>query len=152
VLKSKKITIPDALLNGQENRDKGKTFLITEKPAMEIEKWAYRAIMALGSSGIAVSAEIVELGVIGISLLAYQTFMGASFKEIEPLMDQMLECVQMVPSEGVTMPLYAGSIEEVTTLTLLRKEILELHSGFTFAELASKLKAAASARAQASAS
>lgn len=152
MLKSKKVTAPDLLPNGKESRDKGKTFLITEKPAMEIEKWAYRAIMALGSSGIAVSQEIVELGVIGISLLAYQTFMGADFKEVEPLMDQMLECVQMVPSEGVVMPLYIGSIEEVTTLTMLRREILELHSGFTFAELASKLKAAASARAQASAS
>lgn len=31
-----------------EGRDKGKCFLIREMPAMQSEKWAIRAILALG--------------------------------------------------------------------------------------------------------
>lgn len=146
--KTRTVVIPQPA-EGKVNRDAGKTFLLTEMAAIPTEKWGIRAMMALGTSGIVVPQELADAGILGIALLGYQALMGAEFKAIEPLMDEMMHCVQYLPSESVRMPFSMfgdSTIEEVSTLLLLREQLLELHTGFTLAEIAQRLKEAVSAK------
>src|SRR4051812_3277700 len=89
----------------EKNRDAGRRYIITEMPAMQVEKFGLRALMALGSSNLAVPQDLADAGIIGVALIGYQAFMNADFKIVEPLMDEMLtKCVQVSPSENVVMP------------------------------------------------
>lgn len=146
--KTRTVVIPPAT-EGKETRDAGKVFILTEMPAMQAEKWGLRALMALGSSGITVPQELADAGIIGVALLGYQVFMGAKFDEVEPLMDEMMQCVQYRAGENVLMPFSQfgiSTIEEPSTMLVLREQLMELHTGFTLAEVAQRLKAAVSAR------
>lgn len=128
------------------NRDAGKTFLLTEVDAVTAEEWGLRALMAIGTSGIAIPQELANMGLIGLTIVGYQALMGAKVSEILPLWREMLPAtVKYRPSPGVTMPFDASLFEEASTLLTLRKEILELHTGFTFAELAFRFQALGSA-------
>jgi hypothetical protein len=69
-------------------------------------------------------------------------------EDAAPLLAEMMDCVKIIPNPSepnVMRPLVADDIEEVRTRIELRKAILELHMGFSFADAASK-SAAASAR------
>lgn len=131
----------------RENRDANKTFLLTEVSAVAAEEWGVRAIMALGSSGITVPQEMVDGGLIGAVLVFYQAFMGANEAAIMPLWREMLPaCVKHKQAEGIVMPYHAPMIEEVGTILTLRQQIMELHTGFTLADLARQFKEATIAR------
>ena len=138
----------------KENRDAGKSFLITEVSAVQAEEWGLRAIMAIGTSGFIVPQEMADAGLIGAAIVGYQAFMGASEAAVLPLWREMLPaCVQgKTPIEEnqfghqILMPWHPGLVEEVSTLVLLRQKILELHTGFTLAELAQRLKTVTSAQ------
>jgi hypothetical protein len=125
-------------------RDAGKTYVLTEMPASRAEKWATRAFTALTTNGVKVPEGISELGMAGFALVGFQAFYGVSFAAIEPLMDEMFDCIQF-KAEKVTRPLIESDIEEVATRLALRKEVLELHMGFTFADAVSKLKQSSAA-------
>lgn len=128
------------------NRDGGKTFVITEVSAVQAEEWGLRALMALGTAGIVVPKELASAGLIGVVLVGYQAFMGAKWEAVSPLWKEMLpQCVQFEPSPGVRMPWNEILVEEVSTLLKLRQSIMELHTGFTLAELAQRLTTATSA-------
>lgn len=124
----------------EDGRDQGKGFLITEMPAMQAEKWAARALSALAASGVdlgndfdpkeASAAKLVAIGI--------EAFGKAKWELIEPLLDEMMKCVMYVPkpeNPGVLLPMSSvdNCIEEVKTLLTLRKEIMELHVGFSLA-------------------
>lgn len=129
-----------------ENRDAGKTFVVTEVDAVQAEEWGVRALMALGTSGIQIPQEMLALGVLAIPLVGYQVFMGAKEEAVLPLWREMLPaCVQIQHSETNFEPFNRTHVEEVSTLLELRKAILELHTGFTMAELASKFASMGSA-------
>lgn len=138
--------------DGKENRDASKAFLVTEASAVQAEEWGLRAIMALGTSGFIVPQEMADAGLIGLALVAYQAFMGAREEAVLPLWREMLPaCVQYkAPTEAasgadILMPWSPGLVEEVSTLMLLRQQILEVHTGFTLAELFLRLQRATSA-------
>ena len=141
-----------------EGRDKGKIFLLTEMAVVPAEKWATRVFLALIESGVDIPDHIVAAGMEG---LASEEGVGAILRgilggagkmrwnSVEPLLDEMLECVRVIP-EPVANPdfsralnLQAEDIEEVKTLFTLRKEILSLHTGFSFAAKPSTSKAPA---------
>lgn len=152
--RTRTVTIDKPADGERENRDAGKSFLLTEVAAIAAEEWGLRAMMALGTSGIVVPQEIADAGLIGIALIGYQAFMGAKEEAVLPLWREMLPaCVQLKPPIGenaagatILMPWHPSIVEEVSTLQLLRQQILELHTGFTLAELAQKLTQATSAR------
>lgn len=126
-----------------KNRDAGKTFLVTEVPALQAEEWGLRALMALGTGGITVPPEIVSAGLMGVALVSYQAFMGAREDAVLPLWREMIPaCVKQYVSAEVIHPWDPSLVEEVSTLMKLRQQIMELHTGFTVAELAQRLKAA----------
>jgi hypothetical protein len=125
----------------EDNRDKGKVFLLTEMPAHKAEKWACRALLALIKSGVQIPDEMAQAGMAGVAAMgsSFLTSMGGvKWAELEPLLDEMMTCMQTIPSPGIIRPLCvidgAEDIEEVKTLITLRKEVLELHLGFSLAE------------------
>lgn len=122
----------------QEGRDKGKTFVIKEMAALPAEKWAYRLITALAHAGADVSM-IQGSGMAGLAAAGIQALPMLNFREVEPLMDEMLECVSIKPdprnNPTFLRPLVLrgddnDEVEEVATLMKLRQEILDLHLRF----------------------
>lgn len=133
----------------KENRDAGKIFVVTEVDAIRAEEWGLRAMMALGTGGIMVPKELVNAGLLGVVLVGYQAFMGATEEAVLPLWREMLPaCVTFKHSDSVFEPFGPHHVEEVSTLILLRRTILELHTGFTVAELASDFARMSSALSQ----
>ena len=145
--KSKHFEIKKAEDSSRENRDLGKVFQIDEMPAMRATRWADRAFLALAHAGVEVPKEIVQLGIIGVWLLSMRAFTNASYVELEPLLDELMTCVRICPTPGdfnIIRPLIESDIEEVSTVYALRQEVLQLHSGFTYADALSLFMAAAS--------
>jgi hypothetical protein len=117
-----------------ENRDKGKTFYIREMGAVQAERWAMRALIAVSGPGASVpnKAGLASLANAKFSLL---TMLGNIKWEVaQPLLDEMMACVQRKESPTCIRTLVEEDIDEVTTLLQLRKEVLELHLGFSLAE------------------
>ena len=99
-------------------------------PVLRAEKWAARVLIAIGradkaSSGI---AGLLANGIEGL----LSSLTRIAWEDAEPLLDEMLTCVQAQPSLGIYRPLNmdASDIEEIGTLLKLRQEILGLHFRF----------------------
>lgn len=137
-LKTATVTITD------EGRDQGKMFLLTEMPARKAEKWGLRALIVLENSGIQVPDHVKGTGMAGISAFAASQVIGSglNFDAMEPLLDEMLGCVQIIRDKNhptMAFPLMESEPEEVSTLLRLRAEVLLLHVGFFPAAVRSKL-------------
>lgn len=117
-----------------EGRDKGKVFLLREMPAVQAEKWAARAFLAMARSDVDIPADVAGTGMAGIAIVGLKALGGVTFELAEPLMDEMMACVAIVPDPGrpeVTRALIVDDFEEVRTILQLRKELLTLHTGFS---------------------
>lgn len=125
-----------------ENRDAGKTYLLTEMPAEQAERWAMRAMLSMMNNGAQIPQEVASAGMAGLAALGPQAFTLMDFATADILMREMFECVQIVPPSGVPRRLVADDIEEVATRVKLRLELFALHTGFSLAELQSKLTSA----------
>lgn len=119
----------------EEGRDKGKVFKITEAPALQADKWGVRAMLALNRNGANIPDEIMKLGLIGILVVGVHKLSGVLWSDLEPLLDEMMTCVQILPTPSrrdiVRNILWYEDIEEVATISLLRKEVFALHTGFS---------------------
>lgn len=148
MLKHKFVEIEKPAEGQPENRDAGKRYVLTEMTALRAERWARRAIGAMSRQELDVREEFGKLGFLGFYLLGLQALAGGDMDAIDGLMDEMLTCIKIQESPEVIRPLGGdGDVWEISTLYLLRKELVELHMGFTFAELALML-VAASAKSQ----
>jgi hypothetical protein len=129
------------------NRDEGKKFLITEMSSYTSEKWAARALNMLLASGLEVPEVAASAGMAGLASVAGASllagFKGLSWGLVEPLLDEMMTCVSVSvpirpepgkPSAFRGLLEDAEDIEELSTRLRLRKEIMELHLGFTWAD------------------
>ena len=125
--KTKTVTITD------KGRDKEKTFLITEMSAAQAEAWAFRAFLALAKSGIDIPENIESMGMAGIASTGVQALSGLPWKDAEPLLKEMMDCVQIMPDPAkpaVMRALIDEDIEEIKTRLMLRKEVFGLHVDF----------------------
>jgi hypothetical protein len=140
--KTKEVTIgPDG------GRDAGKRFLITEMSAAKAEKWAHRALAAMARSGLEIPEHITRMGMAGVIAMGMKALLGADFRDAEPLMDEMFECIKSVqPAMPQGRALVEDDTEEVATRLLLRSEVLELHAGFSVAAFLSKIWESAAQR------
>lgn len=120
----RRITIED------EGRDKGKTFLLTEMSAVNAEKWAIKAMLAIGRAGIDIPADVMDQGMAGLVATGISHVMRVPYDLAEPLLDEMFTCVKLVTSAGVVRNLMEQDIEEVRTRIKLRKEVWNLHTDF----------------------
>lgn len=142
-----------------DNRDKGKVFLLTEMSAMQVEKWAARAFLAVTRAGVEVPPDLMGSGIAGLMTLGIKSLMaGLDFVDVEPLMDEMIGCVRFVPNFAknpeVVRPLIADpanpdgdDIQEAATLLRLRAEVINLHVDFFSAGATFRPKAPAKAPA-----
>lgn len=129
----------------RENRDAGKTFRITEKSAIQAKKWADRFFIAMDTKQMVIPAGITALGMVGVYLIAINTLSGSPWGDVEKLMDELLECVQYVPSDARMQPrpLFPETdFEEMETINLLQWEVIALHGNFTLADALSTLTSA----------
>ena len=125
-----------------EGRDKGKTFLITEMPALKAERWAFRAILCLAHSGVDMDLgpEDAKGGMAAFATAGLKALNKLDFNEAEPLLNEMWSCVQVIPDRNnplIVRPLVRNEmegddIEEVTTILTLRERIFRLHTDFFF--------------------
>jgi hypothetical protein len=143
-----------------EGRDTGKTYLITEMPPRVGEKWAARALFALGKAGHGempegYREELERAGMAGIAAIGVRALTSMDFADAEPLLDEMLTCVTFVPDPGkidqttmkpIARTLIESDIEEISTILTLRSEVLEVHTGFSIAAFLSRIGAAAKAQ------
>ncbi len=130
-----------------EGRDKGKTFLITEMPASQAERWAARALIALVKANPELPEEITQTGMAGVasivptgeeadqaSIAMARTALAVigrlEFYELEPLMAEMFGCIR-IKEPAITRDLTEDDIEEVATRLTLRLEVLRLHANFS---------------------
>src|ERR1700692_944296 len=137
-----------------EGRDLGKIFLLTEMSAHQAERWAMRALMAVADAGVDLPEAALGAGMAGIAALGIRAIFRVPFALAAPLMDEMMDCVQIVPDPRKPFPRRPeqDDIEEVATRLLLRSEVFELHTGFSVtAAISESLAAASSGTSQTSA-
>jgi hypothetical protein len=147
--KTKTVIVPQST-GERENRDAGKHFLITELDAVRTEKWATRALLAISAGGADIPPEVLQMGAGAVVAAGFRALMTMSFAEAEPLLDEMMDCIQFIPDPNrpeVLRPFDHDDIEEVTTIWLLRSEVVEIHTGFSLAAFLSNLGKAASTTA-----
>jgi hypothetical protein len=116
-----------------DGRDKGKVFKLTEQSAIHIDKWANRAIHSIVRAGGVLPDEIQKMGIIGILAVGMHRLMHIPWAELEPLLDELMVCVQIVPTPdkpNVVRKLFPNDIEEVQTLRTLREQVFVLHTSF----------------------
>lgn len=114
----------------ETGRDAGKQFVITEMSASQAESWAFRVILAIGNAGIEIPDNLASQGMAGLMAVGYMNLLKIPFEAAKPLLDEMMGCVQIVPSANIKRPLIEDDIEEVKTRLLLRKAIWDLHMDF----------------------
>lgn len=124
-LKTKQITI-------EHGRDKGRVFLITEMSAAHADNWAMRALLALANSGVDLGGIAPQQGMIGMASVALDALGRLKADDAIPLLNELLDCVQIIPESGRPRPLNMdfNDVEDFTTLWRLRKEVFALHTDF----------------------
>lgn len=128
-----------------EGRDHGKVFILTEMSASQAEKWAARAMLAIGQSGVQIPDDVATAGLAGVAAIGIQAISGVPWHLAEPLLDEMFRCIAFQPNPAqpdVVRALMEDDIEEIATRVQLREEVISLHLGFSIAVYTSKLKAA----------
>lgn len=138
--KTERYQVPGTRTDKTGERDNGKSFVVTELPADQAERWALRVLLAMGKGGAelppGVTAESLkdEAGVAVLAAVGFKALLSIPWADAEPLLSEMLACVQYVTPAGTTTPLLSGDqcqIEEAKTFTWLRLKVFELHTGFS---------------------
>jgi hypothetical protein len=114
-------------------RDAGKVFVITEMPARKGHQWATRALFAVMNAGVEIPDNIASAGFAGIAAIGLKALGKVPAYAAEPLLDELLACVEIMPDPGrpeVTRGLIDDDMEEVKTIFMLQKEVLNLHVTF----------------------
>jgi len=127
----------------ETGRDLGKQFLITEMPASQAENWAFQVILAVGNAGIEIPEGLASQGMSGLMAIGYMNLLKIPFDAAKPLLDEMMNCVQIIPSANIKRKLVEEDIEEVGTRLQLRKAIWNLHMDFFLNESKSTSEAEA---------
>lgn len=143
MIKTTEITID------QDGRDKGKTYLLTEMPALRAARWGDKALNGMARSNVTIPPEVVGSGIIGVYYVGLKMLFASDFPIVEELTNEMMACVEFLPdgNPALKRPIIgqnsiASDIMEITTIYRLREEVIKLHTGFTIAEIISKLTSA----------
>lgn len=144
--KIERVIVPT--IDGQQNRDAGKMFQITEWDSATAERWGIKMILALNRSAGEIPMDLRGIGMEGVAVLGINTFLrGAiSASEIIPLLDELFDCVRLIRDQRhpdvVTEIASPDDIEDVSTRLWLRSEVLRVHTGFSPAAALQALAAA----------
>ena len=134
-----------------DNRDKGKTYLITEMPPFQAAKWARHALLSLNVNMLEISwlrsmvevdengklslAKIADLEMAGVAAIGILNVLSAVPESVmDSLMEDMLACCEFIP--GANLPgrpvvdQVEGDIEEPSTIITLQASAIGLHLDF----------------------
>lgn len=125
--KIESLTISDA------GRDKGKTFVLTEMPAVPAERWATQALSLISKAGQKLPKGSEDAGMAGLAVVPLNALPVLQALQ-DPSLDAWWECVkyQHAPKHPL-QAIFQGEacqIEEIATVNLLRMKVLEMHIGF----------------------
>lgn len=122
-----------------ENRDSGKTFIVTEMDAWSAIRFCARGMLALSQSGTNVPAGTISKAAAGgpeaFAALGLQMFALIPPDVAMPLLEEAKGCItfQPVDTRVGAQPIYDGAmcqIEETTTWAQLLNRAWALHLGF----------------------
>lgn len=117
-----------------KNRDEGKAFRITELFADQAEKFAARLLFGMIAAGMELPDDALRMGMAGVAPILLKALGSVHWDLASQLMDEMMACVSVVTTNAPNgRPVAHGEIEEVSTMFQIRKEWIELHTGFSFA-------------------
>jgi hypothetical protein len=128
-------TVPGVRSETIGERDNGKTFVLTEMPADQAERWALRLLFAMQAAGVEIPEDAQDAGIAALAAVGLKAVTAIRFAEAEPLLAEMMACVRyqhapnQQPQELMTGA--ASQIEDVKTRLLLRAKVFELHTGFS---------------------
>ena len=126
----------------RDGRDKGKTFVLNEMPAVKGDKWAKRLLMGMVRAGVDLPEDIYETGMAGVAAAGFKALLTIPWEIAEPLLDELMTCVTIKPdprNPSVERGLIPDDIEEVVTHMTLQSGVFELHTGFSVAGMLSHL-------------
>lgn len=137
--RTKTVTIPGTRADALYQRDNGKSFLITEMPADEAERFGITAVMALLNNGAQIDDAALGAGMAGLALAGLDALNSLKAETLAPLLVDMFACIRYIPElQGaepqVIMPGENSQIEEWSTRLKLRAAWFELHTGFSLPE------------------
>lgn len=117
-------------------RDAGKTFVLSEMPADQAERWAIRALLALAGAGVDIPDGAADAGMAAFATLGLRALTALPEDKALPLLDEMMGCVKYQPDNPKIPPQDIGHgvnglIEEVRTRFEIRMALLRLHVGFS---------------------
>ena len=144
-------TVPGVRSEEPGQRDNGKSFLITEMPADQGERWATQAIYLLAQAGANVPLGAADAGMAGLAATGVAfTAVAIAHALQDPSLDALWDCVQFQPKDPNIPPQAIQSginsqIEEISTRTKLRMEVMALHTAF-FTDAKSRTPAASQSR------
>ena len=127
-------TVPEG-----KSRDAGKTFVITEMSAFEIESWAMRALLVIMANNVVLPPDLSarvqsgEAGLADIATLGLKSLSGLRYADAKPLLDDMMTCVKIAPDKrnpSILREIVDEDIEEIMTIVELRKLIWGMHTNF----------------------
>ncbi len=118
-----------------EGRDKGKTFIVTEMSADAGERWATQGLYLLAQAGAEVPAGAADAGMAGLAATGVDFLSIAQARALQDKsLDSMWDCIEYQHAPGhppqKILPGEASQIEEISTRTRLREEVLRLHLSF----------------------
>jgi hypothetical protein len=126
--KSVKYTAPG------DDRDFGKSFLLTEMPASRAERWARTAFYALVQGGINLPEGLMASGMAGIAKIGFTLLLSCDPRNTNELFDELITCVNFLPNEhdaSISRSLVESDIEEINTRFKLMSEVYNLHVNFS---------------------
>jgi hypothetical protein len=132
---TERLTIPGVRQEAHGERDNGKTFVLTEMDAYNGQRWATRALQALGSSGMHIDPEQLKGGFAALAGLAFVGLLRANSDVIQGLLDEMLMCAKYEHQQGQPLqsilPGPKCCVEEIKTFYTLQRALFVLHTGFS---------------------
>jgi hypothetical protein len=128
------------------NRDKGKTYEITEWDAVTADRWIQRVTYAVVNTGGTLPLDLKGAGWEGIAIMGINSLLRGNMNPdiMIPLGEELLECVRIIPDKknpetSARAPTIEGDIEEVQTRWWLRDQVVSVHTNFSFAAALSRL-------------
>lgn len=118
------ITITD------ENRDKGKSYRITEMPHAKAQEFTDRVFFAAMNCGAKIPGKLGQIGMAELWLAGLSVIDKIPYEWARPLLEMLMDCVDIPTDVGVYRKRVESDIEEVQTVFRLREETLKLHFGF----------------------
>lgn len=117
-----------------ENRDKGKEFVITEMSAWDADELAQDIFRAMGDSDFsAIPADVISMGCAGLATVGLSVLSAASPDISRNLRDRLLDTVEIVITHnGSTQTRKVKSIdfEEVSTIRQLMDKVFQVNFNF----------------------